>query len=62
MAALERGDEPAPLPFPVPVFHGLAHALRTRPRPLNARDLAAIASYLGPATQPPARGPQGVQP
>lgn len=62
MAALKHHDEPACVPLVLVPFRDLADELRNRPRPLNARDLAQIASYLGPATQPPARGPQGVMP
>ena len=62
MAAPDHHDEPAPVRVVLVPFRDLAAELRSRPRPLNAWDLAAIASYLGPATQPPARGPQGVMP
>lgn len=62
MAALDHHhDEPAPVPLVLAPIRDLAEELRTRPRPLNARDLAQIASYLGPATQPAPRGPLGVQ-
>ena len=62
MAALEWHDEPAPVPLVLAPLRDFADELRNRLRPLNASELAQIASVLGPATQPPARGPQGVMP
>lgn len=62
MASLDHHhDEPACVPLVLAPIRDLADELRTRPRPLNALDLAAVAAHLGSATQPAPRGPLGVQ-